>query len=73
MTGVSSAWLRDAGERVGYTALEAGVAMAIVLVTPLATWWAAPLTVALAGVKTWAAKHRGNPDSAAMSKGAGTA
>jgi hypothetical protein len=70
MWGVSSTWLRDAGERVGYTALEVGVAVAIVEVTPLDTWWAAPLTVALAAVKSWAAKHRGDPESAAMRKSA---
>lgn len=66
MFGVSNEWLRDAGERVTFTALEAGFATAIVLVTPLATWWAAPLTVALAGVKAFAARHKGSPDSAAM-------
>jgi hypothetical protein len=68
MFGVSNAWLRDAGERVAFTALEAGAATAVVLLTPLATWWAAPITVALAGVKTWAAKHKGSPDSAAFRK-----
>lgn len=72
MLGVSGKWLRDAGERVGFTALEAGVAVAIVEVTPLSTWWAAPLAVALAGVKSWAARHRGDPESAAMSKAAGS-
>lgn len=68
MFGVSGRWLRDAGERVGFTALEAGVAVAIVEVTPLQTWWAAPLTVALAGLKAWAAKHVGDRGSAAFSK-----
>lgn len=66
MLGVSGKWLRDAGERVGATALEAGVAVAIVEVTPLETWWAAPLTVALAAAKSWAARHRGEKDSASM-------
>lgn len=65
MFGVSGAWLRDAGERVGFTAVEAGVALAIVEVASLQTWWAAPLTVALAGVKAFAARRVGSADSAA--------
>ena len=66
MLGVSGKWARDAGERVGFTALEAGAAMAVVLLTPLQTWWAAPLTVAFAGLKTWAAKHVGEKGTAAL-------
>lgn len=66
MSGVSGAWLRDAGERVGFTALEAGAGVAVVLVTPLATWWAAPIAAALAGVKAWAAKRVGEKGTAAL-------
>lgn len=65
MFGVSNAWLRDAGERVAWTAVEAGAGVAIVLVTPLQTWWAAPIAVAFAGVKSLAARRIGSEDSAA--------
>lgn len=72
MLGVSGKWLRDAAERVGYTALESAAGVAITMVTPLSVWWAAPIAMGLAAVKAYAAKHRGDPDSAAMSKqGAG--
>lgn len=72
MLGVSAMWARDAAERVGWTALEAGAGAVIVAVTPLSVWWAAPIAVALASLKAYAAKHRGDPESASMAKrGAG--
>lgn len=68
MFGVSGKWARDAGERVGFTGVEAVAAVAIVELASLQTWWAAPLTAVFAGVKAYAAKHKGSPDTAAFRK-----
>jgi hypothetical protein len=63
-------FLVDLAERVGWTAAEAAISVAIVAMTPLQDWWVAPLTAGLSLVKGWIAKHVGDPSSAALlSKG----
>lgn len=51
-------WWRDALERVGWTAAEAGVATAIVVVAELPYEWVPILSAALAVLKAWIAKKK---------------
>lgn len=54
----------DALERIGWTAVEGTAGLLIVTVTPLDTWWALPISVALAALKAFAAKKVGQPGTA---------
>lgn len=54
----------DALERVGWTAVESAAGLLIVAVTPLTTWWALPIGLAVAAVKAFAAKQLGQPGTA---------
>ncbi|WTW96614.1 hypothetical protein OG216_26035 [Streptomycetaceae bacterium NBC_01309] len=66
MIGISRTWLVDTAERAAWTAAQAGAGVVITAVTPLDTWWAAPIAVGLALLKAAAAKRIGDADSAAM-------
>ena len=58
--------LKDAIERVAWTAAQAGVATAIVVLpgAGLPTWLIPLIGTALAAVKAFVARNFGNPDSA---------
>lgn len=62
---ISRAWLVDVAERTGWTAAQAATGYLITVVTPLDTWWAAPIAGLLALAKGTAARHMGDPESAA--------
>ena len=62
---VTRAWLRDILERTAWTAVQAGTGVALVEVTGLPVWWAAPVAYALSWVKGLAARRIGDRDSAA--------
>jgi len=67
MTGEQwRAWAVDAGERIGSTAAQAGVAEAVVLAGDLPQWAAAPLIVGLTSLKVWLARYRGERSSASL-------
>lgn len=63
-----SIFTRDAIERIGFTALEAGAAYVITLLADVPAWWAVPLATVIAGLKSAIAKKIGNPDSASVSE-----
>ena len=65
---VNQKFLLDAAERVLATAAEAGISAAIVAVSSIPKWWVAPITVALAGVKSFLAKFVGSSSSASLVK-----
>lgn len=54
----------DALERIAWTAVEGAAGLVIVAVTPLTTWWALPISVALAALKAFAAKRLGHTGTA---------
>ena len=65
---VNQKFLVDATERVLATAAEAGISAAIVVVSSIPKWWVAPITVALAGIKSFLAKFVGSSSSASLVK-----
>lgn len=67
MLNLSGKWLKDAGERILWTAISAGAATAITYMGDIHTSWAPVLTIALTTLKTFAAHFVGNSDTAAMS------
>jgi hypothetical protein len=69
MTEVNKKWLRDAGERIFWTAAQTVVGVAIIELTNISSdksiWWAALIIPALTTAKTALAKKIGS-DSAAI-------
>lgn len=63
-----SPFIRDAGERILWTAVAAALSAAGVYITELPAIWVPIATVALTTVKTLVAKQIGDPNTAAMSK-----
>ncbi len=61
-----SPYLIDLSERVGATAAEAGLALAITELSSLPMWWAPLLIPALAAAKGGLAGFLGRKDTAAM-------
>ena len=59
-------WLRDAAERVAWTAAEVTAGAVLVEGSGLDEWWVAPVAAGLAALKTWLARKVGNPTSAAI-------
>lgn len=59
-------WWRDALERILWTAAEAGLSAAIVIVAELDLYWAPILATVLAAVKAWVAKRVGGSGDAAI-------
>lgn len=60
-------WIKDAAERVFWTAAEAGVAALVVAVTPhVGPEWAPVFTAAAAAVKVFIAKHVGDNQDASI-------
>jgi hypothetical protein len=57
-------WLKDAAERVAWTAAEAGLGVVIVEVSDLKYAWVAPIVVGLTMLKTLIAKRVGDPEDA---------
>ncbi|MFF9265802.1 hypothetical protein [Streptomyces longwoodensis] len=54
----------DALERIGWTTLEALVGLGAVYFAEWNTWWALPISVGLASLKTVVAKNIGQPGTA---------
>ena len=50
---MTKAQLIDLGERAGWTAAQAAVALLITEAGGLKTWWALPLATGLSAAKTW--------------------
>jgi hypothetical protein len=57
-------WLKDASERVLWTAAEVGIGAVIVEVTPLEGQWIVPLVVVLTAIKTAIANKIGSSSAA---------
>ena len=66
-----STFIKDLLERILFTAIEAGLGVAIVAVSSIETnegWWVAGIATGLAALKGLAAKKAGsNPESASFS------
>ena len=67
MLNLSGKWLKDAGERILWTAIEAGAAAGVVYATDLHWAYAPALVTIFSMVKTVAAHFVGDSDTAAMS------
>lgn len=58
----------DILERIGATAVEAGIAYGITELASVKAGWVIPLTAVLAFAKSWLATKFGNKDSASLAK-----
>jgi hypothetical protein len=59
-------YVLDLAERVGATAAEAGIAVAITELSGQSVWWAVLAVPALAAAKGWLARYTGDPGSASL-------
>lgn len=50
---MTKAQLEDIGERAGWTAAQAALAVLATDVASIPTWWALPIATALSAAKTW--------------------
>ena len=66
---LSKKYVIDAAERLGWTMAAAGVGTAITYSMSLPYAWGPILTVGLTALKLLAARHIGNPESAAIPGG----
>lgn len=48
----------DVVERAGWTGAEAALAVAVTELAEVSLWWAAPLALVLAAVKSWVVARR---------------
>lgn len=64
-TALAARFKWDILERIAWTALEGAAGLAIVAITPLTTWWAVPIGMALAALKSFAAKRMTRTGTAA--------
>jgi hypothetical protein len=72
MTEQRKRFLLDLGERVAWTALQAGLALVAVDQLDLPGWAIVPAGAALATLKGFVASRIGRPDSASTVPGQGT-
>ncbi|MFJ2707862.1 hypothetical protein ACIO3R_32380 [Streptomyces sp. NPDC087428] len=56
--------LLDSAERAGWTGVQAALGVAITDLANIPVWWAAPIGLALAAAKGWAAGHLGRAGTA---------
>lgn len=56
--------LLDLAERAGWTGAQAALGLTVTELADIPVWWAAPVALALASVKSWVAGHLGRKGTA---------
>lgn len=61
---MTKTYVLDLGERAAWTGAQAALSLAVVELTDLPVWWAAPLALALSAAKGWIAGRLGRKGTA---------